>query len=258
MLPVEIALPSEGLANYRSNSQRARIATEGWAFANLYCPNCSSPRLTSAPPNHPAIDYDCPKCKSPFQLKSQSAKLGARINDAAYSTMIRAILENRTPNLFALSYNADDWKVTDVLLIPQFAFPISAIEKRKPLSPTARRAGWVGCNILLHAIPPDARIPIVRAGKPRPPAEVRREYARLKPLATLDAKQRGWTLDVLNGIRSLGKNHFNLAEAYTLQAHLSRLHPSNRHVQPKIRQQLQILRDLGLLEFLGKGAYRLG
>ncbi|MGA8367973.1 MAG: DpnI domain-containing protein [Candidatus Acidiferrales bacterium] len=254
---MQIALPSEGLANYRSNSQRARIATEAWAFANLYCPNCTSPRLTSAPPNHPAIDYDCPKCKSPFQLKSQSAKFGARINDAAYSTMIRAILENRTPNLFALSYNADDWKVTDVLLIPQFAFPISAIEKRKPLSPTARRAGWVGCNILLHAIPPDARIAIVRAGKPRPPAEVRREYARLRPLATLDAKQRGWTLDVLNGIRSLGKKHFDLAEAYTLEAHLSHLHPANRHVQPKIRQQLQLLRDLGLIEFFGKGSYRL-
>jgi type II restriction enzyme len=180
-----------------------------------------------------------------------------RIVDAAYSTMIRAILENRTPNLFALSYNMDDWKVTDVLLIPHFAFPISAIEKRKPLSPTARRAGWVGCNILLHAIPPDARIAIVRAGKPTPPAEVRREYARLKPLAQLEPKQRGWTLDVLNGVRSLGKKDFNIAEAYTLEAHLSRLHPANHNVQPKIRQQLQVLRDLGLVEFCGSGNYRL-
>lgn len=254
---MQVALPSEGLANYRSNSQRARIATEAWAFANLYCPNCSSPRLTSAPPNHPAIDYDCPKCKSPFQLKAQSKTFGSRINDAAYSTMIRAILENRTPNLFALSYNADEWRVTDVLLIPQFAFPISAIEKRNPLSPTARRAGWVGCNILLDAIPSDARIAIIRASKPTPPAEVRREYARLKPLATLDAKQRGWTLDVLNGIRSLGKKRFNLAEAYTLEAHLSRLHPANKHVQPKIRQQLQVLRDMGLLHFEGAGHYTL-
>ena len=76
-------------------------------------------------------------------------------------------------------------------------------------------------------------------------------------MPALDAKQRGWTLDVLNGIRSLGKNRFNLVDAYTLEAHLSRLHPANRHVQPKIRQQLQILRDLGLLDFLGKGAYRL-
>ena len=30
-----------------------------------------------------------------------------------------------------------------------------------------------------------------------------------------------------------------------------------RHVRPKIRQQLQVLRDLGLLTFLGDGRYRL-
>ena len=254
---MQITLPSEGLDAYKSNSQRARVATEAWAFANLYCPNCSSPRLTPAPPNHPAIDYDCPHCDSFFQLKAQSKKFGTRISDAAYSAMIRAIEENRTPNLFALHYDPQEWQVADLLLIPQFAFPRSAIEKRKPLAATARRAGWVGCNILLGAIPPDARIPIIREGKPTPPTEVRREYARLKPLATLTPKERGWTLDVLNAIRSLGKQHFNLAEAYTLEDHLSQLHPANRNVRPKIRQQLQILRDKGLLEFLGAGDYRL-
>jgi len=31
----------------------------------------------------------------------------------------------------------------------------------------------------------------------------------------------------------------------------------NAHVRDKIRQQLQVLRDLGLLEFLGSGSYRL-
>jgi hypothetical protein len=40
--------------------------------------------------------------------------------------------------------------VENVILIPRFAFPLSAIEKRKPLAETARRAGWVGCNILLQ------------------------------------------------------------------------------------------------------------
>src|SRR5215471_3846647 len=33
--------------------------------------------------------------------------------------------------------------------------------------------------------------------------------------------------------------------------------PANRNIQPKIRQQLQELRDLGLLEFLGRDLYRL-
>jgi type II restriction enzyme len=33
-------------------------------------------------------------------------------------------------------------------------------------------------------------------------------------------------------------------------------HPDNRHVPDKIRQQLQVLRDLGFVEFLGGGRYR--
>ncbi|MBZ5564268.1 MAG: hypothetical protein LAP13_17830 [Acidobacteriia bacterium] len=37
-----------------------------------------------------------------------------------------------------------------------------------------------------------------------------------------------------------------------------RLHPDNLHVRDKIRQQLQRLRDLGLVEFLGGGKYRAG
>jgi len=65
----------------------------------------------------------------------------------------------------------------------------------------------------------------------------------------------GWTLDVLNLLRSLHKQTFTLADAYTLEPHLASLHPANRHVRPKIRQQLQILRDLGLLHFLSPGHY---
>ena len=38
---------------------------------------------------------------------------------------------------------------------------------------------------------------------------------------------------------------------------LSRLRRDNRHVRDKIRQQLQVLRDLGLIEFRGRGHYRL-
>jgi type II restriction enzyme len=37
---------------------------------------------------------------------------------------------------------------------------------------------------------------------------------------------------------------------------LAKLHPNNAHVRDKIRQQLQILRDIGLLDFLGSGSPR--
>ena len=57
-------------------------------------------------------------------------------------------------------------------------------------------------------------------------------------------------------VRRLGKKEFRLAEVYAFAEELRRLHPDNRLIEPKIRQQLQRLRDLGFVEFLGEGSYR--
>jgi type II restriction enzyme len=156
-----------------------------------------------------------------------------------------------------MQYDAVHWSVANVIVIPRFAFPFSAVERRKPLGPHARRAGWVGCNILLDAIPSDAKIPVVVDGVPLPMEDVRKQYARVRPLAALDVEQRGWTLDVLNTIRSVRKESFSLADVYAKEKELSHLHPKNRHVREKIRQQLQVLRDMGLIEFIGAGKYRI-
>lgn len=156
---MQLSLPRAGLEKYKSNSQRARIATEAWGTKNLYCLNCDSDELSCSPPNTAAIDYVCSECDASFQLKSQSRLFGTRINDAAYAAMLQKIRADETPNLIALYYDLASWRVENAFLVPHFAFSISAIEKRPPLASTARRAGWVGCNILLTEIPPDARIP---------------------------------------------------------------------------------------------------
>ncbi|HEV2224577.1 MAG TPA: DpnI domain-containing protein [Candidatus Acidoferrales bacterium] len=252
---MELELPRAGLERYKSNSQRARVATEAWGAEHLYCLDCNSDELSCSPPNTAAIDYVCPDCDASFQLKSQSRLFGNRINDAAYTSMLQKIRADKTPNLIALHYDLANWRVQNVFLVPHFAFSISAIEKRPPLAKTARRAGWVGCNILLAEIPPDARIPLVVNGEATNPKLARKQYAKVRPLANLRPEMRGWTLDVLNLLRSLHKQTFTLADAYSLEPHLASLHPANRHVRPKIRQQLQILRDLGLLHFLSPGHY---
>jgi type II restriction enzyme len=254
---VDLHLPIAGLDRYKSASQRARIGTESWGAANFFCPACESPKLNVAPRNTVAVDYFCPSCESPFQLKSQSKPLGTRIVDAAYSEMKRAIIEDRTPNLFVLHYDLDTWAVRTVLLVPHFAFALSAVERRKPLAPTARRAGWVGCNILLDKIPVHARISIVNEGTPQTSQQVRASYNRLRPLEKLQVEKRGWTLNVLQVVQSLGKLEFTLADVYAHADALAKLHPNNRHVRDKIRQQLQVLRDLGLLDFLTPGSYKL-
>jgi type II restriction enzyme len=242
---------------YKSPQQCIRAVTEDWGESNLYCANCDSDKLTRLKANTPTVDFDCPKCKAVFQLKGRKHPIGGILTDAAYNKMREAILSDRTPNLLALHYDADTWRVQDLILIPHFAFSLAAVKERPPLKASARRHGWIGCNIILSNIPLDARIHLVSEGTVANPSDVRRRYRRVRPLEQLGVEQRGWTLDVLNVVRSLGQTKFKLADVYESAGELAKLHPANRHVRDKIRQQLQVLRDLGLLEFLGDGEYHL-
>ena len=63
---------------------------------------------------------------------------------------------------------------------------------------------------------------------------------------------------MLNVVRALNKDEFILQDVYAFAAQLQGLHPANRHVPDKIRQQLQVLRDLSFVEFLDGGRYRGG
>ena len=53
------------------------------------------------------------------------------------------------------------------------------------------------------------------------------------------------------------KNEFTTADAYVFTRELEKLHPDNRHVKDKIRQELQVLRDTGLLLHIERGLWRL-
>lgn len=253
---MNLQMPGDLANPYKSRAQQVRVVTEAWGEENLFCPACESDRLSRSAPNREAIDYVCPQCEAPFQLKSRSTSLLEKILDAAYAAMERAIREGRTPNLVALHYDRARWRVSNLIIVPQFAYSLSAIEKRKPLGPNARRAGWVGCNIVLSNIPPDARVIVVKDGVITDVNVVRQRYARLRPLESVKHDARGWTLDVLNVVRGLDRPEFLLRDIYAFAEQLHQLHPENKHVEDKIRQQLQVLRDMGFVEFLGRGRYR--
>jgi len=176
--------------------------------------------------------------------------------DAGYDAMIRAIRADRVPNLLVLQYSSG-WIIRNLMLIPRVFFSESAIEKRKPLGAAARRAGWIGCNILLSQIAADGKIAMICEGSPVSEEKVRDEFSRIKKLAEVPPSVRGWTLDVLRAVRRLGKSHFSLGDVYDFESELQIAHPLNRNVRPKIRQQLQVLRDLGLIEFAMRGTYRI-
>ncbi len=134
---------------------------------------------------------------------------------------------------------------------------MQVIEERRPLSENARRGGWVGPNIVLGNLPGDARIHIVEDGVVLPTSDVRGMWRQFLFLREQRVDSRGWLADVLACVRDLDKEVFTLFDVYGFEQRLSDLHPKNKHVRPKIRQQLQVLRDHGIVEFQGRGSYRI-
>ena len=254
---MNLSMRGEIATDFKSGSQKAGNVTEAWGADNFYCPNCSSPKLDWLKPGTKANDYRCPTCGFWFQLKSKKTRIGNSIADGAYGAMMEAIENDRTPNFFFLHYDLATWSVRNLLLVPHFAFPPSAIIKRNPTTPKGRSNPWIGCNIALNRIPVDARISIVTEKQIISSNEVRTRFQKIKPLKEISVKQRGWTLDVLNSVRNLGKREFTNDDAYTLAPHLEKLHPDNRHIRDKIRQQLQVLRDAKLLIHVSSGVWRL-
>lgn len=246
----------KGLAeNYKSNSQKIRVMSENWVGKNIFCPICGNPHICNLNNNMPVADLQCDNCGEIYELKSKQGKVGNKINDGAYSTMIERINSSSNPNLFIMNYSAD-YQVTDLLLVPKFFFVESIIEKRKPLAPTARRAGWVGCNILLESIPFQGRIWIIEKQRVINAVEIVENYTQIRKLQTNNLESRGWLMDVLNCVNSINNEDFSLQDIYAFVEQLQEKHISNHNVEAKIRQQLQILRDKGFIEFTSRGHYR--
>jgi hypothetical protein len=76
------------------------------------------------------------------------------------------------------------------------------------------------------------------------------------PQSSIIQSIKGWKLDVFNCLNNLTKQEFTLKDIYSFETALSILHPKNNNVKDKIRQQLQSLRDIGLIEFYGNGCYK--
>lgn len=245
--------------NYKKKPQITRVVTEAWAEEEMYCPACPSSRLEPHRTGRKVEDFFCPRCDRRTQLKAKRGKLYNRVSNSAYRPKIEAIRGNRAPDYAFMEFDADDWVVERLRLIPGHFITESVVEKRKPLNSDAKRAGWVGSNILMNRIPEAGQIFLVREREPIPKAEARAEFERSSFLQRFDFQGRGWLSDVMAVLEDMGLgpgDEFTLREVYGYEDELSKRHPDNRHVRAKVRQQLQILRDEGVLEFLGGGEYR--
>lgn len=243
------------IQHYTSQSQIARVLTEAWVQHNGYCPNCCAP-LHKLPNNQPVSDFSCLQCAEQFELKSKHAtSIGTRINDGAYSTMIEKVRAQNNPNFFFLVYNKHNYSVRHFLIVPKHFFTESMIVRRTALPATARRAGWVGCNIDIKQLPEEGKIFIVQYGEVIPQEAVQKKWQNLLFLRRQSTALRGWTLALLRCLDQLPQQ-FTLKQVYQFTDKLQLEFPENHHIHDKIRQQLQILRDQGMVEFAGRGQYR--
>ncbi len=240
-------------SDYTSRSQQAKHVTEDWVQSQLQCLSCGT-ELEHVDKSF--LDFSCPGCEEQYELKSKSGRFGSRVVNSDYKVKIKKIKAQENPSFLFLEYNRPFWKVRNLFAMPSHVFFPEMILPRKPLRETAQRAGWVGSVILLDKIAPEMRVYVVRDGIALPDTEVQEKWASLKQFEQISPALRGWTLDVWNQIRSL-PHEFTLTEVYRFENILSSLHPENKHVKEKIRQQLQYLRNAGFVEFVGKRTYRI-
>ena len=95
---MDLSLDPSIAASYKSPAQRARVITEHWAAANLFCPACTSDDLEPLPPNTAVADYFCPNCTAKYQLKSKAGSFGGSVANSAYHPKILAIQSGQVPN----------------------------------------------------------------------------------------------------------------------------------------------------------------
>jgi hypothetical protein len=247
----------ESQTAYTSGSQTARAWTERWMGDQVFCPNCGGQKISQFEVNRPVADFFCSSCNEEYELKSQKSAFGTKVLDGAFRTMCDRLAASNNPNLFLLKYDLERRSVASLFVVPKQFFVREIIEERKPLAPTARRAGWIGCNIMLNQIPASGKVFIVRDGQPQPKEQVLAQWKRTLFLRDERLEVRGWLIEVMKCVEMIGRAEFELDDVYAFEGRLAQLYPNNRHVRQKIRQQLQVLRDHGYLDFVSRGYYRL-
>jgi len=253
---MELLLDKNLAINYKNQSQIARILTENWVQKEIFCPNCGN-KIENYTNNKPVADFYCKKCSEDFELKSKKGKIGKKITARAYSKMIERLDSKQKPHFFFMGY-LTTLLVDDFFVVPKYFFVPEIIEKRKALAETARRAGWIGSNILFFKIPTAGKIFYIENGEEISKKEVLQKWQKTVFLKKIDKPElKGWILDTMNCIESLEKKEFSLSEIYQFENDLEKIHPENKNIKAKIRQQLQFLRDKGYLEFIATGKYKL-
>lgn len=182
-LPVFSAFFDPTLADgYTNRAQVARVLIETWAEMNLYCLRCSWDGLERLPPNTPVADFRCPECSTRYQLKAKDGRFGGLLIGAAYDATLYAVRAGLMPEYILTEFDTRRSMIVYADALPGAMIGEERIIPRRPLSTTARRAGWRGCNIDVAGLPTVAIVQPAETDR----NDVRTRWRLLTPSTEMD------------------------------------------------------------------------
>lgn len=204
-------------------------------------------------------DFSCESCKEEYQLKSSKDSQGKKIKGAQYHKLFESIKKRIHPSFIVLRYKLTPGGrklITEIFAIHKRYIKPEMIICRNPLGPGTRREGWIGCIVDIRNVPESAVVWIYHDGNSFLKEDILKAWMKSAiPKSHKQKTMSSWTKDVYEHILRLPNNVFFLKDVYRFEEMLQIKHPENMHVRDKIRQQLQVLRDVGLLYFHGHGKY---
>ena len=85
---------------YTSAAQRARVISESWFAANVYCLACDEEALIRSKPNTQATDFSCGSCGHRYELKTFRRRPGKSLVTLHTSLIAKPSLTSRADALF--------------------------------------------------------------------------------------------------------------------------------------------------------------
>ena len=142
--------------NWTSESRIVGEACEDYVKNKVKCIRCNNNNFEKYKTNEKSKDLICISCNQKYQIKAKSVT-HKQINNikcknqfktigGEYSTTLTNI--NEKIDYLIILYEKQSYKILNILYITNENINSNCITPRNPLSSTAKRAGWQGCNIL--------------------------------------------------------------------------------------------------------------
>lgn len=118
------------------------------------CPICNDKTLIKYNMNQKSKDVKCEKCSSQIQIKAtkncKKSHSSLKLLGAEYNTTRLSIKENIHYLVVLYSVAGDKYIINNIYFIDHANINEDCIIPRKPLSSTAKRAGWQGCMLVFN------------------------------------------------------------------------------------------------------------